>query len=317
MIPKALAAWSCDGARRIYTQPIALAQPHRTESAILNPEQYAVYRTVIKQVLSDSERLPSLPSITLDIRKAINEPSTSAHSLAQMIARDPALSALLVKSASSPLYRRMNAPKTLADVIAVLGYANVGSLVMVHSVRSLFVLRSPSMKQLFSRTWNRVVLKTSLASFLAKRLNHRLLDEAQMAALLSEVGALAVLSAMSETNQEPDADTYFLLCRRYAKSLGAVLLQKWSVDREIIAVLRRSGDWAYTVGEEISLIDVMNLAIYYTAQVSREGTGLPALPSLVVYGKLSEEHKRCVQTNRLALIAENKAEIVEIMRAFK
>ena len=51
---------------------------------MLGSEQYAVYRTVIKHVLSDSERLPSLPTITLKIRKAVGESNTTAASLARL-----------------------------------------------------------------------------------------------------------------------------------------------------------------------------------------------------------------------------------------
>src|SRR5690554_7402073 len=126
---------------------------------MLGPKQYAVYRTVIKHVLSDSERLPSLPTITLRVRKALSEPNTDAQSLAQLIGKDPALSALLMKSASSPFYRRAVAPKTLTEVIALLGFANVNNMVMIHSMRNLFVLRSSVMKTLFRHSWQRLVIK--------------------------------------------------------------------------------------------------------------------------------------------------------------
>lgn len=284
---------------------------------MLGSEQYAVYRTVIKHVLSDSERLPSLPTITLRIRKAISDPNATAQSLAQLIGKDPALSALLIKSASSPLYRRAVAPKTLADVIALLGFANVNSLVMVHSVRSLFVLRSPVMKQLFNHTWQRLVVKTALASFFAQRFGYRPMDEAQMATLLSEIGSLAVLAALNENNHTPDPATYYKLCRHYSKSLGSVLLNKWNVDKSFVVVLKQSGHWEQTEGSNISLIDIVNLSIYHTVLLTNRNADLPALPSLAAYHKLSESQQQCSRSNCLAVVTEHKSEIQDFINTFK
>lgn len=284
---------------------------------MLGSEQYAVYRTVIKHVLSDSERLPSLPAITLKIRTALSAPHSDAQLLAQLIGKDPALSALLIKSASSPLYHRSVAPKTLSEVIALLGLANVNRLVMVHSVRSLFVLRSPGMKKLFNHSWQRLVIKTSLASFFAQRLHYHPKDEAQIATLLTEVGSLAVLSALAETHEAPERETYFLLCRHYSKSLGCVLLNKWNVDNSYVTVLKQCGNWQHSPGEGIGLIDIVNLSIYYAVLLTTKSNNLPPLNSIAAFHKLSDENQRCTEPNWLALVVENKKEILEIVNTFK
>lgn len=281
------------------------------------PEQYAVYRTVIKHVLSDSERLPSLPAITLKIRQAIGDPYTDAQVLAKLINKDPALSALLVKSASSSLYRRTVAPKTLTEVVALLGFRNVHSLVMVHSVRSLFVLRSPVMKKLFNHTWHRLVLKTSLASFFAREFNYPALDEAQMATLLSEVGSLAVLAALTETGQAPDSETYFKLCRNYSRSLGSVLLNKWNVDKAFIGILKSSGNWNTTEAGGMQLIDLVNLSIYHAARFSNKQADLPPLPSIAAFSKLPEAQRRSVHPGCLSVVIEKKEQVQELVNAFK
>ena len=284
---------------------------------MLGSEQYAVYRTVIKHVLSDSERLPSLPTITLKIRKAVGESNTTAASLAQLVGKDPALTALLMKSASCPLFRRAVAPKTLTEVVSLLGFEAVQSLVMLHSVRSLFVLRSSTMKKLLNHTWQRLILKTSLASFLAQRLDYRPMDEAQMATLLTEVGSLAVLSALIESNQAPDPETYFQLCRHYSKSLGSVLLNKWNVDQSFVTVLKQSGDWGQTAGDEIALIDIVNLSVYNTVLLTNKHAKLPPLESLAAFNKLPDSDRRCSKPNQLVLVTENMKEIQAIVNTFR
>mgnify|MGYP006188428219 CR=1 FL=1 len=284
---------------------------------MLGSEQYAIYRTVINHALDDSERLPSLPAITQKIRKAIGAPNTDAQVLAQIIGKDPALGALLLKSAASPLYRREVAPKTLPDVIALLGFANVNNLVILHSVRCLFVLRNRTMKKLFSHTWQRMIMKASLATFLAQRVGYRARDEAQMATLLTEIGSLAVLSALTEANQAPDSETYFQLCRHYSKSLGCVLLHKWNVDTGYMTVLKQSGNWEQSACDALTLTDIVNLSIYYTVLLTKKNPDLPALESLAAFKKLPIQHRRCSKPNWLALVAENKHEIQGIVDTFR
>ena len=280
-------------------------------------DHYAIYRSVISRVLSDSERLPSLPSITLKIRQAMSEENTTAESLAKIITRDPALSALLLKSASSPLYKRPVAPNTLAEVIGLLGFANINNLVMLHSVRSVFVMSSPKAKTLFAHTWKRLIVKIALCIFIAKQLKFQPLEHAQIVALLSEVGSLAVLSALIEQPEIPDGETYIKLCRHYSKSLGSILLKKWNIDSTLIEVVKLSGNWQHQTDEKISLLDVVNLALYFTVMMTNSDPKLPPLTETAVYQKLPKSMRACTKPNWLDWIVNNKAEIQEIVKSFR
>ncbi|PTT72821.1 hydrolase, partial [Pseudomonas sp. HMWF010] len=84
---------------------------------------YSIYRRAVSQLMLGEEQLPSLPTITLDIRRALSNPKLTINQLAALIGRDPALSALLMKHASSALFRQAIAPKNLRDVITLLGLA--------------------------------------------------------------------------------------------------------------------------------------------------------------------------------------------------
>lgn len=280
-------------------------------------DHYAIYRSVISRVLNDSERLPSLPSITLKIRQAMAEESTTAESLAQIITKDPALSALLLKSASSPLYKRAVAPNTLAEVIGLLGFANTNNLVMLHSVRSVFVMSSPKAKTLFAATWKRLIVKIALCIFIAKKVKFHPVEHAQMVALLSELGSLAVLSALIEQPQIPNSETYIKLCRHYSKSLGSILLNKWNIDSYFIDVIKNSGNWQHNTNQEITLLDVVNLALYFTVRMTNSDPQLPALKEIGVYQKLPQNMRACTKENWLDWVVDNRSEIQEIVKSFK
>jgi HD-like signal output (HDOD) protein len=277
----------------------------------------SVYQNVLQRVASDNSRLPSMPDIALKIRAAIAKDNTTVDTLMGLISKDPGLTAHLIKSASSPLYRRSVAPKTLGEVIGILGFSATNSLVMLYSTRAMVVLKDPVSKKLFSHTWERLVVKTAIASFFAQKLGYRKLEQVQMAMLLTEVGSLSVLSAMIDSDEIPDTEMYFQMCREYSKSLGSMLLEKWNVDATIINISRQCGHWQETWEDKLNLLDVANLALYYTVLLTVTDAKLPKLESLVAYKKIPSSMSDCSKPNWLSLITENEDEIMEIANSFK
>ena len=46
---------------------------------------YGIYRRAISQLMQGEEQLPSLPTITLDIRRALGDPNLSSNALVRLI----------------------------------------------------------------------------------------------------------------------------------------------------------------------------------------------------------------------------------------
>ncbi|MEX6502926.1 HDOD domain-containing protein [Pseudomonas zhanjiangensis] len=270
---------------------------------------YSVYRQVVSQLLNDQEQLPSLPMLTLEIRRALATPEVSMARLHGLIGKDPALSALLVKYAASPLQRTRVMPRTLQDVLRVLGMQQVDRVVMMHSIKSLFTLQSPSHKQLFLAAWQRLTLKASLCGFLARTLGAVPPEQAVLASLLSDVGALALLSAFKDSSLAPSPAHYQALCQRYGHSLGAMLLNKWAVDEEYVHIVRALGDWSAPGAARLELIDLVNLGHYHVLLEAGETDGLPPLAELAAYAKLYPPRDELAGDGALALVAHNWEEI--------
>ncbi len=90
----------------------------------------ALYRDSVLQMLNGQHSLPSLPSLTLEIRQAIINPDISHSALSQLITKDPSLSAVILKYASSPLQGLATPPTTLTAAISQLGINCVDNLLM-------------------------------------------------------------------------------------------------------------------------------------------------------------------------------------------
>ena len=278
---------------------------------------YGIYRRAISQLMQGEEQLPSLPTITLDIRRALGDPNLSSNALVRLIGRDPALSALLMKHASSALYRQAIAPKTLRDVINLLGLAEVDRITMMHSIRSLFTLHSAAHKRLFVETWERLVIKASTCAMLARLLGHVTAEHALLASLLSEVGNLVVLSAFKNDSQAPSGALYEKLCGEYGKSLGVIVLKKWSVDDHYIEVIRNAGNWQRSPGRSLQLLDLVNLALYHAIKQHSPSAELPPLEQLAAYQKLLPPQNFISENGELEVVVSHHDEIQAIAQTLR
>ena len=275
---------------------------------------YSIYREVVAQLMQGSEQLPSLPSITLDIRRALARPDISFNALSKQLAKDPSLSAMLLKYASSPLYcqpqnHQQQALHSLLDVVRLLGLKQVERVTMLHSVQSLFTLHSALHKRLFVDAWHRMVLKASISTFIAQHMAPKLADEVLLASLLSEIGTLGVLSAFKNREETPPVEVYVSLGREYSKSLGIIMLKKWQVNEEFIQVIRRSGDWYAGLSEPLGLVDLVNLGLYHALRVRRAGADLPPLPKLASFQKMHSPFNGLSEQGGLTLVMQHLPEI--------
>lgn len=277
--------------------------------------EYSIYRTTIDQIMQGDERLPSLPALTMEIRKASSDANTTIPKLSGLIARDPSLVVQVMRYANSPLYRTQQAPKSLDDAIRLLGIPSVDNIVMLHSVKSLFIIQNPKLKQLFNVAWKRQTVKAAMSLYLARKLGVNPADEALVASLLSEVGTLAILSALTEEKNTPDTKTYYSLCRQYSKSLGSIILKKWNLGNHYTDVIKLCGDWTTqtsTHSNKLSTIDIINLALYHSIALANKEHQLPPLQQITAFKKLPAPFNLTNKNGLLSLITEHTRDIVEI-----
>lgn len=269
---------------------------------------YTVYRDVVAQLMSGHEELPGLPVITIEIRNALSRADVSLVSLSKLISKDPSLSALLLKYASSSLMHD-HPPQSLFDVVRMLGMAQVERITMLHSIRSLFTLHSAGHKRLFVEAWNRLMLKSSTSAFLAKALGKVAPDHALLGSLLSEIGTFAVLSAFKSRDTIPSRDVYVALCREYSKSIGIIMLKKWAVDDQYVQIVRKTGDWQVDADQPYGLIDVVNLGLYHALKTRPGAHNLPGITDLSAYQKLKAPFNFITPTGELEAVTSRRAEI--------
>lgn len=281
--------------------------------------QYAVYREAIDRMLHGDEHLPSLPKLMLQIRKEVANPDTTTERLVYLIKRDPGLSALLMKTSASAAYQTLIPPHNLHDSISRLGMSVVSNLVMLHSIKTMFVFES-SLRPLFNSAWSRMSIKAGFAAFFSKKYNHIGVDSenAILASLLTDVGSLSILSALQGFSPAPDKRAYALLCKQYSKSLGFLLLKEWEIDKDLIDVIKRVGQWSFTSENDFTLFDILNLSLYNTLLNCSKNHALPLIVDLKSYQKLRPPYNfiHPGKPNTLQIVFDGAEEIRDLVKTF-
>ena len=283
--------------------------------AMYGQQEFRIYQDAIERLQRNEDQLPSLPTITLEIRKATSNLDISHQQLASIISKDPSLTAILMKHASSAFYRTTDKPKNLQEVIARLGIRTIDSLVLAHSIKSLFILKDPQLKNLYKQTWRRQTLKACISYHLAKNLHLPNPDNALVASLLSEVGTLAMLVAL-QNYDVPAEKTYLILCKHYSKYLGAVLLAKWGLDRSFTDILRQTGQWKMRFGTGLQLIDVINLGLFHTIHHLSPANDLMPIQELAAFQKLAPPFNIIGKHQGLLIVEENMRDIEKLAATF-
>lgn len=278
---------------------------------------YAIYRQLVTQLMQGEEVLPSLPNITFQIRSAIHAPNTTNATLEQLISRDPSLSALLMKHASCALYKQGRPAQNLRDVITLLGMEQIDNITMAHSLKSLFILYSPSYKRIFVEAWRRLVQKAATTSVMATHVGRIPPEHAILASLLSEVGSLVLLSVFRNDIEPPNPEYYGRLCKEFSKSLGVLLLKHWQVDEEYIQVIRQAGEWQTRNSPKIEVIDLVNLSLHQAILEREPEAAIPPLIELPAYQKLQMPYGRLNARGRLCLIDDFQTDITNVARTLR
>lgn len=199
----------------------------------------------LADLLSNLQKIPTPPSLYFDIRDELDSPTGSARSVAQIIAKDPALTAKLLKVANSGFYAT---PRTVADLyeaITLLGMDLVQALVIAAHLYDQLPIPGLNLDEL----WKHSIAVASLAKEIAAEegANRAITSTCAISGLLHDIGELVFLANMP--------DPYFSMVRRSGgdekallkmeleqfgvghPELGALILSLWGLPEDVVQAI--------------------------------------------------------------------------------
>jgi len=218
------------------------------------------------KIEQDTLILPTLPAIALQISDEASSPDATLKNMHDIIIRDAALSARIVKVANTAHIGRTQPVSSLSKAINLLGLKNIKNISMGVAMEQMFESDSPFMKSKMKKSWNKNVIIVGATMGVFNTLSEDLkkvfcTDELMLAALIHNIGCLPIYKEASSfgdvcfvANFMDDALSSF------SGLIGGKILQKWGFEQALIDVARSVNDFSYFT-DEISYIDLIRLGM--------------------------------------------------------
>ncbi len=143
----------------------------------------------LKSRLGGLAVLPTLPTVAIRALELCQRENLDLEEIAKLVGNDPALAARVMKAANSPAFSWRDEVRTLTNAVTLLGVNAVRTLILSSSL-----LRDARDGQIaaVSSYWKRSVLAALSAREIAAEIGFGLREEAFLAALLQDIGMLAL-----------------------------------------------------------------------------------------------------------------------------
>jgi len=224
------------------------------------------FRTELRSDLEHKRLvLPTLPEVALRIREVVDDPKASMPQIARVVATDMALSARIIQIANSPLMRATRTIETLDAAIARLGMKLVRELVTSLSMSQMFQATSDVTDKRLRALWEHSVQVAAISHALASRFTKLKPEQAMLAGLVHDIGALPIIAKAEETPEllENEAALDEVIHTLHAE-VGRAILEAWNFPPELVAVpsgheeLKRNSP----TPDYVDVVTVANLQAY-------------------------------------------------------
>ena len=201
----------------------------------------------IKKKLSLASNFPTPPAIALQIVALAGDPEIDVGKVATTIAKDPGLTAKVLRVANSPLYSKRRKSENLRQALVALGLNAATTLALSFSLVSTYKSGTGAGIN-YPRYWRRAILGASAARTFGALIGVRSPEDLFLAALLQDIAVLGMDRVQPDfyrplpaeaTHEEIAAHERSLLGTDHA-AIGGWLLRQWKLPETLCATIEAS-----------------------------------------------------------------------------
>jgi len=258
--------------------------------------------------------IPTLPEVAIHLRKAIQK-DVGISEAVKIIQLDPVISAKLIEVANCPLYLTNIRASNCLDAVKRIGLNATRSLVIALSIKQIFKSKSPLLKRHLEELWKQSLYLSALCHILAAGCGQQNPEDALLAGLVCDIGALPFLSFVANLPAEYIHDAEIEEAIPVLKGVvGATVLKEWDFPNSFIDVALASGDWFENTSEELSLTDIVVLSRLHALIGKKNTADIPAITAIPAASKL--KNLALSPENSLAMLHDAKAKIHAALSIF-
>jgi putative nucleotidyltransferase with HDIG domain len=266
----------------------------------------------LNDIKHDCLKLPTLPEVALRVRREVESNNSSTAKVARVIASDAALSARLIQVVNSPLYRARTPIDSVPLAVTRLGMKVVRDLVVGLIMKQLFNPRSSVLRARMERLWLHSTEVAALSGLLARRFTSLSADEALLAGLLHDIGAMPLIARAEEFPalliNEVALDH---VIDQLHGQIGRLILETWKFPPEVVAVAAEH-EQLDRYSAETDLVDVVTVANLHSYMGSDHRLAHVSWADVPAFGKLGLRPEESV-----GLLEETHAEREELKKMLR
>ncbi len=222
----------------------------------------------------DLDKLPAMPVVAAQIINLLNDPDVSTNNLVEVVGKDPAVAAQVLKIANSSFYSMSRQVTTLNMAIVVLGETALKNLVLAASMRGIH----KSFGNIEQTLWEDSMVCALGSRFLAFKLQLANPEEAFLAGLFRHVGKSIlnnqdedykkIFSKMITSAVTNQSETELKIFGATHAQIGAAVLENWRLNESFSQVALHHSDVEITDIDNqntIKLVCLVNIASAFPA----------------------------------------------------
>ena len=239
-------------------------------------------------LLDDIAELPTLPAVIGQLNRLILDPRTSASTINNVLSRDMALSAKILKQVNSSFYGFPRRITTITYAVVILGFSKIRDIALSAFVLDAFRFHAAGFD--LRQFWRHALAVAVSCQTLASISRDRRDDDAFMAGLLHDVGkavlaqfrplefAEALRRARAEDRLLREAEME-LLDFDHAR-IGGALMERWNLPASLVAVVAGHHEPERAAAEHARLTALTHFADILARSLLLGHPGDAGLPTL-------------------------------------
>lgn len=269
----------------------------------------------VQHFLEEKPELPSLPKVAVKLRNEMAKNDIGVADAVKIIQLDPIISAKLIEVANCPLYLTSHPAKSCLDAVNRIGLNGVRSLVTSFSIKKVFCNKTPLILKHLDHFWRQSLHISSISHVLAQESRQQCPEEAQLAGLICDIGAIPFLHFVSDLPAEfHNTDEIIQALPAINGPVGATLLKHWNFSDDFVQVALCSNDWYFDASDKLSLTDIVILSRLHNHINHGKTSRLPPINTIPAASKLT--NNALSPEHSLQILHEAKNKINDALAAF-
>ena len=219
-----------------------------------------VQQDLIQAIENDELVLPTLPEVALKVREAAEDPNISTLQLSKVIGNDAALTARIIKVVNSPLLRTSKEITDLQMAINRLGINYTCNLAIGLAMEQMFQATSDVVDRKMREMWAKSTEIAGICHVLCKQFTRLMPDQATLAGLIHQIGALPIL-AYAEDHNDLLADSISLnhVIEQIHPIIGDKILRTWAFPEQLAIIPGQYLDFTRD-SAKVDYVDIVQVA---------------------------------------------------------